>query len=262
MTEHALFDHDAAEPLAFQRRETAPPEAFAGARCVRFELTSRGDRVPGRLLLPASETAAPHPLVLLQHGAGGSMESPYLDAAGPWVRGGAAVATIDFPLHGERSNAKFSAVLAAPNHASSETLRIEFARQSIIDLRRTVDALAALPEIDGERIAYGGFSLGAMLGAVFCAVDPRPCAAALALAGGGFGPDAIDPCRFVGAVSPRPILFVNATRDETVPRAATEALYQAAQEPKKIEWFDGSHQQLPGVALKAMWIHLRDALGL
>ena len=82
------------------------------------------------------------------------------------------------------------------------------------------------------------------------------------MAGGGFGPDAIDPCRFVGAVSPRPILFVNATRDETVPRAATEALYQAAQEPKKIEWFDGSHQQLPGVALKAMWIHLRDALGL
>jgi hypothetical protein len=55
---------------------------------------------------------------------------------------------------------------------------------------------------------------------------------------------------------------VNATRDETIPRAATEALVAAAGEPKRLEWFDSGHATLPGVALKSMWQHLATALGL
>jgi hypothetical protein len=55
---------------------------------------------------------------------------------------------------------------------------------------------------------------------------------------------------------------VNATRDQHIPRDASEALFAAAGEPKRIEWFEGTHGQLPGVALKAMWQFLRGHLDL
>lgn len=235
----------------------------------RFELTSRGDRVPGRLLRPASSTGA-LPLVLLSHGAGGSKGAPYIDAtARPWARQGAAVACIDLPLHGERESGKLtqrflSSLRFDPGPAEPAPLPglwREAVRQAVTDLRRTLDALEALPEIDAGRVGYAAFSWGAILGACFCGADPRPRAAALALAGGGFGPPDLDPASWIPRFAPRPTLFVAARDDERIPRAATEALFEAAGEPKEILWFEGGHQDLPGRALKAMWAFLRDHLG-
>lgn len=253
---------EADEPLALWSCEVEP--RGPGLRTLRFEYSSRGDRVPGILLLPR-EHRPPYPLVLLQHGAGGSKESDYLDAARlPWVRGGAAVASVDFPLHGERANAKlgelFFAALADPRagrrDARGAALWSDFARQATLDLTRALDGLAKRPEIDASRIAYAAFSLGAIVGGLFCPTDPRLRAAALALAGAGFGPPALDPAHALRGFAGRPLLFVNATRDETIPRAAAEALHAAAPDPKEIAWFESGHGDLPGRALKAMWSFL------
>jgi dienelactone hydrolase len=255
-----LFARDPGEPLDLLVRPAPPPARVPGARALRLELTSRGDTVPGRLLLPPTGEA-PFPVVLLQHGAGGSKESEYLElASAPWLAAGAAIASIDFPLHGERLGTKLAAQLV-PGRGDAG-LRAAFARQAVIDLRRTVDALERLPELDPARLAYAGFSLGALLGAVFCACDPRPRAAALALGGGGLFPAPVDALSHVARVAPRPLLFVNATRDETIPRAAAEALHAAAGEPKQVVWFDATHTELPGVALKAMWTFLAGQLGI
>jgi dienelactone hydrolase len=257
----ALFARADAEPLDLVVRTAAAPARMAGARALRLEFASRGDRVPGRVVLPPATGARP-PVVLLQHGAGGSKESEYLDvAAAPWVARGAALASIDFPLHGERANAKLGRFLLSGS-PGDDALRVEFARQAVADLRRAVDALAQLDALDAGRIVYAGFSLGALAGALFCALDPRPRAAALALGGGGFGPPAIDPARFVARIAPRPVLLVNARGDETLPRAAAQALHAAAVEPKEVAWFDGGHTTLPGVALKTMWRFLAQPLGL
>ncbi len=264
-----------AEPLSLWIREPAEPasphdEGWNGVRPFRFEYTSRGDRVPGRLLLPTEGSGRP-PLVLLQHGAGGSKEADYLDAAAlPWVRRGAAVASIDLPLHGERTSAKLSelliAALADPAAPARQPeiggLWDEFVRQSLADLGRALDALESLPELDASRVAFAGFSLGAMLGTLFVARDPRPCAAALALAGGGLGPEAHDPARHVAAFAPRPLLLLNAERDERVPRSAAEALHAAAAHPVEIVWVDSGHADIGGRALKAIWQFLARELGL
>ena len=257
----ALFARVDAEPLDLWVRPAVPPVRMAGARGLRFEFASRGDRVPGRVVLPPGGGSRP-PVVLLQHGAGGSKESEYLDvAAAPWVARGVAVASIDFPLHGERANPKLARFLLS-GAPGDDPLRVEFARQAVADLRRTLDALAELDALDAGRVAYAGFSLGALAGALFCALDPRPRAAALALGGGGFGPPAVDPARFVARIAPRPVLFVNARGDETVPRAVAEALHAAAGEPKDVAWFEGGHTTLPGVALKTMWEFLARHLEL
>ena len=78
-------------------------------------------------------------------------------------------------------------------------------------------------------------------------------AAALAIGGGGIGPEAADPARHIARFAPRPLLFVNATRDERIPRERAEALHAAAAEPKQVLWFECGHRDLPGRALKAMW---------
>lgn len=261
------------QPRSLQLWDLPTPQAFSGARCRRFEFTSRGDRVPGRLLLPGGGRG-PFPLVLFQHGAGGSKEAEYMDAAGPWVAGGAAVASIDLPLHGERSSAKLSERLLAsilggaadpdPHgfDAGSRSLWVEFTRQTLCDLRVCLDAMGALPEIDAERVVYASFSLGSLLGALFCALDPRPRAAALALAGGGFGPARVDPARYIAKLAPRPLLMVNATRDELISRQAAQTLFVAAADPKTIEWFDADHHALPGRALKTLWLFIREQLEL
>lgn len=262
------------QALSAQSWEVPPHEGFEGLACTRFEISSLGDRVPGHLIEPDRSKRARRPLVLLQHGAGGDRFSPYLQVARRWVEEGVAVATIDFPLHGERSSPKLSQRLFASigegihwEHAGGSagaadpaTLWRGFARQSVADLRATLDYLLERPRIDGARCAYAGFSLGSVLGCLFLAVDDRPRAAALALGGGGFGPPDLDPASYIGAFSPRPLLMVNARQDATVPPSAGEALFAAAGEPREIAWFDTGHDHLPGVALKRMWLHLQQAL--
>lgn len=251
------------EPIGLWTTDAPAPRHAPTLRARRFEYSSRGDRVPGLLLLPATG-AGPFPLVLLQHGAGGSKHSDYLDAARlPWVQRGVAVASIDFPLHGERASAKLSEQLlgvaaASVRSAHPDTLALwsEFSRQSVSDLGRALDALATVPELDAGRVAYAGFSLGAILGALYCPTDARLCAAALALGGAGVGPREFDPAARIAEFAPRPLLFVNATRDERIPRAAAEALHAAASEPKEVIWFECGHNDLPGVGLKSMWSFL------
>lgn len=248
----------ALEPLGLWR---GPLREAGGLRERRFEYASRGDRVPGRLRLPAAG-AEPFPLLLVQHGAGGDAREPSMDAAcRPWVRDGAAVATIDFPLHGERGGGKLHARLMRIPETPRERITaldaqlwLAFVRQAVADLRRALDALSECPELDPRRVAYAGFSLGAMLGTTFCAEEPRVRAAALALGGGGLGPVGSDPLGHAARLAPRPVLFVNAERDERIPRACAEALHEAAAEPKQVLWFDCAHGGiLPGAALAAMW---------
>jgi len=253
------FPHDPDEPLGIFQQAASPPAAYPELRAKDFEFSSRGDRVPGRLLLPAGG-GGPFPLVLLQHGIGGSKSAEYLDAtAGPWARGGCAVASIDFPLHGARASAKLTERLIAtlrdlePADPESTLLAREFFRQAVVDLQRALSALEGFPSLDPKRVAYAGFSLGTIVGATFCGIDPRPRAAAFALGGGGFGPPEFDPGRQIGRFAPRPVLFVNTTGDEVFPRHTAEALYAGAGEPKELLWFDGTHSRLPGTALKAMW---------
>jgi dienelactone hydrolase len=262
------FPVDLEEPLGLVRQTIPAPEAHADLRAFRFEFSSRGDRVPGRLLLPPVGDG-PFPLLLLQHGAGGCMDAPYLEpTAGRWARDGAAVASIDLPLHGRRASTKLTERLLGGLHAPSEAsedvenLVREFVHQAVADLRRALDALEQLPEIDGKRVAYAGFSLGTIVGASFCGLDPRPQAAAFAIGGSGMGPPEIDPARSVGRFAPRPSLFVNATRDEVFSREAALALFDGGGEPKEMLWFEGTHSELPGEALEAMWLFLKRHLGV
>lgn len=260
-----FYRYDRSLPL--EAEETVHDE-LGGPRRVHFRIAStRGERVPGHLWLPPG--AGPHPAVILQHGAGSSKEDASIARpAARWARNGYATAAIDAHLHGERrrDDAPEGSVWSYPWR------RRDHAVQMAVDLMRTVDYLAARPDIDPSRIGFAGFSMGTIMGVPFVALERRVRAAVFCIGGslmgqaaGHPGPaeaerlaaEVTDPVFFAPLIAPRPVLMINGLRDEVVPPAAAEALYDALGEPKEIVWFEGGHTDLSGVLFKRMWDFLR-----
>jgi dienelactone hydrolase len=271
MSESAVYRPHPEDPARATLRSETRDGAWHGLHAQRFEIVSRGDFVPGILFVPDAPQQGPAPLLLLQHGVSESMDSDALACAAPWVNRGLAIATIDLPLHGERTSPKLSERLVKgvgqleKGHefdAETRALVEEFARQSTSDLIRTLDALSALSGIDDNRIGFMGFGLGAVVGSYLLAHDPRPRAAVLALAGGGRGPVDLDPASYLARTLGTSILVVAADDDANVSAKASDALFEAAPEPKERLRFSGNPRALPDEALTKIWRFLGKELGL
>jgi hypothetical protein len=52
---------------------------------------------------------------------------------------------------------------------------------------------------------------------------------------------ALEPARYVGRIAPRPLLLINADRDELVPRASADLLFEAARLPVRQIWIPHGH---------------------
>lgn len=85
------------------------------------------------------------------------------------------------------------------------------------------------------------------MGAVVGGIEHRLAATAL-LYGGHF--DALEtghlpaacPANYIGRISPRPLLMVNATQDtDFIRETSVLPLYALAKSPKKIVWTEGGH---------------------
>lgn len=265
-----VFRPYAEAPATTRLRPTTAQGAWNGLRAHRFEVVSRGDFVPGLLYLPpADSTSSSLPLLIIQHGAGGSKESEALECAARWAREGLAVAAIDLPLHGARHSPKLSERLlggldaivhSRPIDTQTRLLVDEVARQSTSDLVRTLDALSALEEIDESRIGYLGFSLGGIVGSYLVGHDPRPRAAILALTGAGFEPKSLDPARYLGEAANCRVLIVAAESDERVSEESARVLFESARKPREWASFPGDHGKLPGAAFAKMRSFLGEAL--
>jgi dienelactone hydrolase len=187
--------------------QLVPVEA---ARVHRFELSSRGDRVSGLLLLPAAGPG-PFPLVLLAQATPGLPPGEPSPLCGQLAGHGLAVAQTDLPLHGARAEHKLAACVAAGWKGAGKlaSLAREFAIQSLSDLGRSLDAICQEESIDATRVAFLGIGLGADVGALFCAADPRPRAAVLVQAGMREAAPELDPATAIPQFAPRPLLLID-----------------------------------------------------
>lgn len=196
------------EPIALTRRAIDPPSRRPGLRSHALWFSSRGDRVPARLVVP-SEGDGPFPAAVLQPPAGASKDDDRIDAAAAtFAQGGMAVVTVDLPLHGERAEGKLTVLLLDELAAGGGPLSGEFYTQAALDLARAVTVMGELPEIDATRIGFAGLGLGARLGASLCAADPRVRAAALAPLDAS-GPEL---SAQVAGIAPRPLLVLDDAR--------------------------------------------------
>jgi dienelactone hydrolase len=144
-------------------------------------------------------------------------------------------------------------------------------RQAILDMFPSVmlviDYLTTRADVDTTKIVLLGYSFGAPFIPAIAASDRRAAAAAIVYGGGGLrrmirhnvrryrGPleselvgsvsglllRPVEPLRFAEGISPTPLVMINGTEDEQIPRQCTMALFERAGEPKTLLWIESGH---------------------
>jgi dienelactone hydrolase len=141
--------------------------------------------------------------------------------------------------------------------------------QAVLDIRRAGAWLAAQEEVDPEQLGVFGISLGGITASLVATAEPRFSKVCPMLAGGDIARvtwesrelarlrdhwtnqgktkeqlfellKVIDPVTYSANVRGRKILMLNASRDEVIPRACTESLWEAFGRPR-IVWYDAGH---------------------
>ena len=132
--------------------------------------------------------------------------------------------------------------------------------RDVVAIRRAVDMLQSLPQVDPKRIGYLGWSAGARAGTFVAAAEPR--VKALALLSAGAAPVSaytanapasvrgavrsvltrIDPIHYVALARPGSLLLEDGRRDQVVPRAALLNIVHAAPPRTKVRWYDAPHE--------------------
>ena len=210
--------------------------------------------VPGVLRLP--NATSPVPAAVLLHGYASRKEDMAESVGVALLPLGIASLSIDLPLHGERSDPLEMRSMRNPFELAERW------RTAIEEAGLALRFLSARPEIDRNRLALIGYSLGAYLA---LAVAERDSAVrAVILAAGGDLPDfplasliraVADPLKGVRKLAGRPLLMVHGRRDNTILPAQATRLFEAAGEPKEIQWWDAGHR-LPETAVlrAAAWL--------
>jgi len=246
----AAYAYDASLPLEAAEDEPKVEGEFTTQRVVFA--SAYGERISALLVAPVGIKQPP--VLLDMHGLACNK-----DDARKWAKivgpVGFAVFAIDMPLHGERAQEGMDW------HAFHDRrLGPVCMRRTVLDNLRALDYLQTREDLDVRRIPLLGGSMGAVLGAIVAALDPRVAGACLISGAAPPGPEPgtyaqlsdpaeadIDVTNFIGQISPRPVLLMTGDADRGVPIAYAEALYAAAREPKEAFLYHGGHVPEPEV---------------
>ena len=243
------FAYDAGLPLQYVNRgrinrRTEP----IGVDDVSFRAEHR--RIDAYLLLPPGR--APRPAVVFVHGTGGD-RSELLAQARRLASRNVVTLTITEP-------STPNPPARAPGGAAALLERIQAAQVlDVVAIRRAVDLLQSLPQVDRRRIGYLGWSAGARTGTFVAASEPR--VKALVLLSAGAAPvsayvasappslrgvvrrvlGSLDPIRYIALARPGSVLLEDGTKDEIVPHAALLNIVHAAPRETTVRWYDEPH---------------------
>jgi dienelactone hydrolase len=263
------FDYDRNADVGFEDAGRVNRDYPIEIRQVSYASPDDRGRVSGFLVRPPGD--GPFPGVILMHGAGGDSRQMLVQAT--WLAGRGAVAiAIDSPFVRNPNQ-------QLPQGVAGLRAESDLIAQNVVELRRAVDVLTEDGDADEERIGFIGFSGGARTGAILAGNEDR--IRAYVLMSGGSAPVAeivkavpvearveveeilngVDPLVHIRRAEPAKLLFLNGRRDQVVPRAALNALYRNASEPKEIRWYRTTHE--PTVAVYGdMLAWLTKELGL
>jgi len=242
----AQFDYDRAASLDLL---TGEAESVAGVtvRSITFA-SPRGGRVSALLFVPAG--AGPFPAIVMMPGSNQAPASFRPTALEIATRG-------TIVLIADQSQTRPG---HAPLFSFTAAERDEFV-QTVIDVRRGVDLLAARPDVDPQRFAFWGFSHGAFIGGIVAGVERRIASYVLQSGGGADylranAPQrlhepalsaylatlaSVDPNIYVAHAAPSAVLLQNGSLDKTYTTNGVAAWQTAASEPKKIATYEADH---------------------
>jgi dienelactone hydrolase len=242
------FGYDTSAPLGYVDHGRINKPAYPIAiHDVSFR--SGNLQVEAYLLLPPGKGR--RPAVVIVHGSGGDRRELLAPAA--WL-GARNVVTLTITEPSTSS---------PPAQPASEAAFVRQVRdvqvRDVVAVRRAVDVLQSLPEVDPQRIGYLGWSAGAKTGAFVAGSDPRVKALVLLSAGAAeldeFVASApaelkdsvrrilgsVDPIRYIAYARPGSVLLEDGTKDEVVPHAALLNIVHAAPSGTTVHWYKTRH---------------------
>jgi len=210
----------------------------------------RGERVPAYLAIPKDYKEGDKlPVVVLMHGWNlfwGKNE----DWAQSWLpiltSNGYAVLAPDHFYFGERRHEDTS----TGDYDFGPYTKRDWMVQSVVDIRRGIDYLQQRPEIDSDRIAILGGSMGGWIGSVLSAVEPRIKTTVLTVPANDFGTEqtapgmVVNPSNFFPRIT-SPLLVVMALKDVEIRTARTRELFTLVPGKKKLVEYDEQHYLPP-----------------
>ena len=255
-----FFDFDASLALDARTVEEWQDEQ------ARFEKvvfsTSTGERVPGELALPKLESP-PFPAVLLVHGLGSSKARWWREdrevLPKTLLANGIAVFAIDLQFHGERSAAndyQSPVLLTMGNDLFVRSRNMGI--QSTIDSRRALQYLRTRTDIDGDRLAVLGYSMGGMITLRLSALENDLAAVVACAVPTTEQPLPTDPFHFAARARAPTLLLIG--RDDWL-SSPTDAEILRDLLPvadRKLTFYDSGHR-LPTIFAKdaATWLSAR-----
>jgi dienelactone hydrolase len=243
------FGYDATLPLQYVNRgrinRRTEPIAIDD---VSFR--SEHQRIEGYLLLPPGR--ARRPAVVFVHGSGADRRE-LLEQARRLAGRNVVTLTITEP-------STPNPPARTPGGAAALLERIQAAQvNDVVAIRRAVDLLQSLPQVDKTRVGYLGWSAGARTGTFVAASEPRVKAVVLLSAGAApisvyvaSAPaslrravrrvlGSLDPIRYIAMARPGSVLLEDGTKDEIVPHAALLNIVRAAPAGTTVHWYDAAH---------------------
>jgi len=214
----------------------------------------RGIGVEGHLRVPVGGTAPRRALLILGGVRTGRRTIDFVGDTGDWL-----VLALDYPYRGSKSRLsrrEFIAALPGMRRAMLDTVPAAML---------ALDYLWRRGDVDRDRVLLAGGSLGALFAPAVAAADERVSAVAIFFGAGDLGslidanlelawpikPVAVwvgsvivsplEPLKYLGRISPRPVFLLNGTEDPTMPERCTRALHGAAREPKTVRWLPLGH---------------------
>jgi dienelactone hydrolase len=274
-----MFDYDAKAALDVQEVGVEKRDGVI-VKDITYA-SPKGGRVPAILIMP--EKKGKYPAILFGHWGPGNRHE-FVAEATMYAQAGVVSVMIDYPWVRPRQWYKPAFVLDKPEENRDTYI------QAVVDLRRGIDLLASLAEVDQTRIGYVGHSYGAQWGAILAAVDKRMKTCVLmggtpdykALYIENDDPDTVDyrnslpkdkfekymevisvvsAINFVGQAAPIPLFFQFAKYEQYFKEPAMRRYFQAASEPKVEKWYYTNHDLADIQALIDRGEWLRKYLG-
>jgi cephalosporin-C deacetylase-like acetyl esterase len=203
------YDRSPLEPATESTDDSSP---FWRVERLTYAAAYGNERIVAYLFLPKHVPPPYQTVVYFPHAGGAllrSFEQGEMSYLGFIVKSGRALM---FPMYKGTYERRLSPLPSGPLALRDLTI------QRIKDLRRSVDYLHTRQDVDAQRLAYFGVSMGARLGSISLAVEPRFKAALFW--SGGFPrttkPAEIDEINFAPRVR-TPILMANGQDDFTFP---------------------------------------------
>jgi cephalosporin-C deacetylase-like acetyl esterase len=260
-----VFEYERSLPLGFKELSIIRKDGYT-VRDVSY-LSPHCGNVPAYLVVPNKEGQSFPAAVFLHPGQGN--RTAFLSEAEDLASKGVISLLIDAP----------SMRKAPPQDLSQEqelTLIVEGVVdiqgyiQTVVDLQRGIDLLSSLENVDSNRLAYVGHSLGATWGGVLAGVEKRIKAYVLMA---GFSSvsnwhkssehpladlirnklsreqfnkfiselEPLDAVHYIKKAAPASLFFQFSRNDEFISKDQANTFYAVASSPKEVAWYETDH---------------------